>query len=47
MFALSRFSFSMPTSGVRHTEIKHALIAHNADALRALPGTDRDAATTY
>jgi hypothetical protein len=46
MFALSRFSFAMTTSEVRHTEIKHAFIAHNADTVHALPGAERDAETT-
>jgi hypothetical protein len=47
MFALSRFSFAITTSEVRHTEIKHAFIANNADTVRALPGTECDAETTH
>ena len=45
--ALLRFSFAMTTSEVRHTEIKHAFLMHNADAIRTLAGTDRGAVTTY
>jgi hypothetical protein len=37
----------MTTSEVRHTEIKHAIVAHNADTLRALFGAELNAATMH
>jgi hypothetical protein len=47
MFALSRFSFAMTTSEVRHTEIKHAFITHDACTLRALPDINHNDTATH
>jgi hypothetical protein len=47
MFALSRFSFAMTTSEVRHTRIENAFVAHNARTFAALPGIKRGAAATH